>query len=399
MKAAPLAAALALTSQFCPASDWLQFRGPLSSGNAPTTAGTGNLALSWKAPLPGRGLSSPLIAGNRVFLTASSGPKQETLHVLCFDATTGNSLWDRSFRATGRTMCHEKTCNAAPTPCSDGSRIFALFSSNDLLCLDLDGNLIWLRGLMVDFPNAANSLGLASSPVIAGNSLITQIENDSESFTAGISRETGTTLWTRPGPKDANWTSPAVQRDTDGSETLVIASRDGAAALDPDTGRERWKLPGPGSSIPSITVSGPWLAQPRPGKGHALWKLSSGTTPPQLAWESPQVPADTASPVIHGNNLFSVSSAGVLTCASLDDGSRPWKLRLDGKFSGSPVMAGPILFIGSELGTLIAADTSAPEGRITARLDLGEPILCTPSLANQAVFVRSDKSLWKIECR
>ena len=175
MKAAPLAAILALTSQFCPASDWLQFRGPLSSGNAPTTAGAGNLALSWKAPLPGRGLSSPLIAGNRVFLTAASGPKQETLHVLCFDATTGNSLWERSFRATGRTMCHEKTCNAAPTPCSDGSRIFALFSSNDLLCLDLDGNLLWLRGLMVDFPNAANTLGLASSPIIAGNSLNTQI--------------------------------------------------------------------------------------------------------------------------------------------------------------------------------------------------------------------------------
>src|SRR6188474_2994011 len=152
------------------ASDWTQFRGPDASGFAasakPPVTFDGASAIAWKASLPGRGLSSPVIVGGRVFITAGSGPKQETLHVLCYSAADGKPLWDREFRATGRTMCHPKTCNAAPTPCSDGKRIYVLFSSNDLLCLDLDGNLQWLRGLMVDYPNASNSLGLASSPVL-----------------------------------------------------------------------------------------------------------------------------------------------------------------------------------------------------------------------------------------
>jgi len=173
-----------LTSLLIPAilsaSDWTQFRGPDVSGVAekasPPVTFDGATSIAWKAPLPGRGLSSPLIIGDRIYLTAASGPKQEQLHVLCFNAADGKLVWDREFRATGRTMCHDKTCNAAPTPCSDGKFLYALYSSNDLLCLDLEGNLQWLRGLMVDYPNASNSLGLASSPVIADGVLVDATE-------------------------------------------------------------------------------------------------------------------------------------------------------------------------------------------------------------------------------
>jgi hypothetical protein len=386
------------------ASDWLQFRGPGSSGNAgegsnPPRTFEGADGVAWKAALPGRGLSSPLVSGGRVYVTAASGPKQERLHVLCFGDGDGKLMWEREFRATGRTMCHAKTCNAAPTPCSDGKHVYALFSSNDLICLDMEGNLVWLRGLMVDYPNAGNSLGLASSPVMAGGVVVAQIENDSDSFTAGIDAGTGVELWHRPGAKDANWTSPAVQREADGTETVIVASRDGAVAVDPKSGRERWKLEGPGSSVPSITVSGSFMAQPRSGKGHAVWRLKGGTTPPERVWESAQVSADTASPVMHGGRLFAVSGAGVLTCANLEDGERPWKLRLDGKFSGSPVMAGSMLYIGSELGVLIGVDTASAEGeegKVTGRLELGAPILCTPSLSGRSVYVRSDGNLWKV---
>ena len=89
-------------------------------------------------------------------------------------------------RATGRTMSHNKTCVAANTPCSDGDRVFALFSSNDLFAFDLDGNLLWLRGLTFDYPNASNSLGMAQSPVVIDGTLVVQSENDSESFAAGL---------------------------------------------------------------------------------------------------------------------------------------------------------------------------------------------------------------------
>src|SRR5688572_27351018 len=129
------------------AGDWPQFRGP--SGNSvvndpalPTKIEAKNI--QWAIDLPGRGLSSPIIVGDRIFVTCATGPKQDRLHVICFNAKDGTKRWERQFTATGRTMAHEKTSVAAPTPASDGERVFAIFSSNDLVCLDLEGNLIWL---------------------------------------------------------------------------------------------------------------------------------------------------------------------------------------------------------------------------------------------------------------
>ena len=97
---------------------------------------------------------------------------------------------------------------SAPTPVSDGKYIYALYSSNDLICLDLDGNLKWIRGLMQDYPNASNSLGLASSPIIVDETLIVQIENDSDSFVSGINLKDGSNIWKLARTKKANWTSP-----------------------------------------------------------------------------------------------------------------------------------------------------------------------------------------------
>lgn len=382
------------------ASDWTQFRGPDVSGLAgdgkPPVTFDATASIAWKAALPGRGLSSPLIIGDRVFVTSASGPKQQTLHILCFSAKDGAPLWDREFRATGRTMSHDKTCNAAPTPCSDGQRIFALYSSNDLICLDLDGNLQWLRGLMLDYPNASNSLGLASSPIIADGVLVVQMENDTDSFVAGLDATTGVNKWRVPGPKDANWSTPAIIRENAQPSTVVISSGKGALALDPQSGRERWTLPAPGSTIPSCTASRTHLAQPRPGKGVAVWELKGGTTPPVMLWESAQVGSDMSSPIFIGDRVFSVNGAGVLTCAETKSGERPWKLRMEGTFSGSPVAAGTTLYITSERGVLHAVDTTAAEGAISGKLDLRETVLCTPSIGGNSLYIRSDSTLWRI---
>ncbi len=393
-----LAAALALAASSAPA-DWLQFRGPNASargtGQAPTSFQPSDIA--WKSPLPGRGLSSPIIVGDKVFLTAASGPAQETLHVLCLDNATGRKLWERRFQATGRTMCHEKTCVAAPTPASDGSRLFALFSSNDLFCLDLDGNLLWLRGFTLDYPNASNSLGLASSPLLADGVLITQIENDGESFTAGLNPATGANLWKLPRPKNANWTSPTAWQDpATGRSLVLITAYEGVLALDPHTGKEQWSLPKPGTTITSGGIGDKHFAVPRSGKGLAVYSLVGGTTPPELAWESAQINSDTASPVLQGSRVYALNGAGVLTCADLATGDRPWKLRLDGPFSGSPVMSASTLYAVSERGLLQAVDTTAPEGALASKLDLAATILCTPSLSGNSLYLRSDGFAWRL---
>lgn len=379
------------------AADWPQFRGPQGNGISKDTGVPAKLdlrSIAWAADLPGRGLSSPIIIGDRVFVTCSSGRKQDRLHVICFNAADGTRRWQREFWATGRTMSHEKTCVAAPTPASDGERIFALFSSNDLLCLDLDGNLLWLRGLTRDYPNASNSLGMSSSLTVADGVLIAMLENDSESFTAGLDAASGVNRWKLPRPKMANWTSPLLLSSPGAPTRVLLQSGKGIAAVEPRSGRMTWNYTDGASTIPSATVSDGILFVPSHGIT-ALQPAADGDSPKQL-WRSGQFRIATASPVVLNHRLFTLNDAGVLTCGDATTGDRLWQLRLKGPFSATPVAAGALLYCVSEKGLMQVVDTTAPEGAVTSEVDLGKTILSTPSIAHGAIYVRSDGKLWKL---
>ena len=378
-------------------ADWPQFRGPLGNGVAtgasvPTKFDTRSIL--WAADLPGRGLSSPIIIGDRVFVTCSSGPKQERLHVICFSATDGRQLWERQFWATGRTMCHDKTCVAAPTPASDGERIFAIFSSNDLVCLDLDGNLLWLRGLTLDYPNASNSLGMSSSLTVADGVLIAMLENDSESFTAGLDAKTGVNRWKLDRPKMANWTSPTLIKSAGGPTQVLLQSGKGVTAVEPATGKIVWSYTDGASTIPSGTVSDGVLYLPSQGLT-ALQPSPDGNSPKQL-WRSGQLRPATSSPMVLNGRVFTLNDAGVLSCGDLADGKRLWQLRLKGPFSATPVAAGTFLYCVNEKGVLQVVNVAAPEGAVTSEVDLGKTVLGTPAISHGAVYVRSDGKLWKL---
>ncbi|MEM8955531.1 MAG: PQQ-binding-like beta-propeller repeat protein [Verrucomicrobiota bacterium] len=380
--------------------DWLGFRGPNAGGVA---LGGGELLpehlegeVSWEADLPGRGLSSPVIVGDRVFVTAASGPQQEELHVLCFDAGGGEKIWERRFWASGRTMSHKKTCVAAPTPVSDGERIYALFSSNDLVCLDLDGNLVWLRGLMMDYPNASNSLGLATSPVIAGDTLVVQIENDSDSFAAGIDLATGENKWRVARTKKANWSSPVVMRDgASGEERVVLQGSAGVSVVLPDTGEVEWEFGEGAATIPSsgLGATGDVIYVPSNGLA-ALQRGPEGNTA-QTIWQASELRPGTASPIELGGRVYVVNNLGVLACADAATGERLWRLRLKGPFSGSPVAAGERLYFFNERGIGQVVDLSGDEGKVVGEVDLGEAILGTAAIADGGVFIRSDGHLWR----
>ncbi len=122
----------------------------------------------------------------------------------------GAKLWERQFWATGRTMCQSKTSVAANTPAGDAKHIVAIFSSNDAICLDPDGNLLWFRGLGRDYPNASDSLGMASSLLIAGGVAMAQVESQSDGFTVGLDLDTGVNRWKLERPHEPNWTSPIL---------------------------------------------------------------------------------------------------------------------------------------------------------------------------------------------
>ncbi len=375
-------------------ADWLQFRGTDSSGfvaadpRLPEILDEKNIA--WKMPLPGRGLSSPIVIGDKLVVTCSSGVEQDRLHVLCFSSSDGNLLWERQFWATGRTMAHEKTCVAAPTPASDGERIFALFSSNDLICLDLDGGLLWLRGLTQDYPNASNSLGLASSPVVVGDTLVVHIENDSQSFAAGIDTATGLNRWRKDRTKRANWSSPVVFGDR-----VVLQGSEGVDVLVPATGEIEWRYGTGASTIPSSAVGGGVLYVP--SNGLAAVRYDSSNKSVEETWVEGSLRPGTASPVVADEKVYVITSAGVLNCADIEDGERLWRIRLEGPFGASPVVAGSRLFaVNERQGLLQIVDLEGEEGEIIGKLELGEMIQATPAIANHAIFIRSDGHLWKI---
>lgn len=390
-------------------ADWPQFRGTDTTGVAPDQNVPVDIAgsIAWTAELSGRGLSGPIVVGNRVILSASSGYAEDRLHVLCFDARTGAPLWERQFWATGRTLCHPKMCNATPTPASDGSRIFALYSSNDLVCLDLEGNLQWYRGLTHDYRNVSNSLGMSSSPIVIGDTLIVQVENDSQSLALGIDTATGENRWKHERPVLANWTSPLVLRGKSREDDLaILQSGKGLTALRPYTGVEVWNYDEPCSTIPSTAVADGVLYAP--SKGLTALKPGADGSAPTIVWQSNKLAPITPSPLIYDGRVYTIGGGGVLSCGELATGMPTWQMRLQvtegektsrGMFSATPIAAGGHLYCVNEDGLVMVVRAGGEKGEIVAHHDFGETILGTPAIANGGLYLRSDKHLWKVAAK
>lgn len=393
-------ASLALLSVTQLGADWTQFRGSdangISAEKLPVkfdiSDGTN---IAWTVDLPGRGLSGPIVIGDRVYLTASSGFRQDRLHVLCINAQTGATIWHRQFLATGRTMSHPKMCNATPQPASDGERIFAFFSSNDLICLDLDGNLQWYRGLTHDFPNASNSLGMASSPVVVGNQVVVQVENASESFATAMDVETGEQTWKIDRPVGNNWTSPTVLSGrTPDEKFVVLQSGENLIGYDPKNGQEVWNHSAECATIPSATVVGDMLYVP--SQGLTALRYIPDSDAPEVVWQEQRLGPATPSPIVYDGRVYTTNRAGVLRAGDATNGEMLWQLRLKGPFSGTPVIADGKMYLFSEKGLAQVVDLTGKKGELVHSAEFVDTILCTPAAANGALYVRSDEHLWKI---
>jgi len=385
-------------------ADWLHFRGSDNQSVAADSPAPVALAkdesgteqnVAWKTLLPGRGVSSPILVGGKVIVTASSGHNQDRLHVVCVDAKTGAIDWERQFWATGRTVCHPTSSVAANSPASDGKRIFAFYSSNDLICLDLDGNLLWYRGLTQEFPTAANDVGMAASPLVLEDTVIVQVENKGESFATGIDTETGETRWQIPRPAEMNWTSPAVLRGaTPSADLVLLQSPKRFTAHHPRTGEQVWSYEVACSSVPSPVAD-----------GNTVYVAAGGLTAlrhqpeakaAEVVWTTNTLSPGNPSPVVYRGRVYTVNSSGVLLCGDAATGDTKWKLRLKGQFWATPVVAGDHLYAINQEGLAQVVKLGDEGGEIVARGDFGEPAFGTPVIADGAIYVRTDGHLWKI---
>jgi outer membrane protein assembly factor BamB len=396
MKKVGLLAALLFLSPSVWAADWTQFRGPGGSGVSPEVKlppeWSADKGIRWKVALPGRGLSNPVIADGRIFVTAASGFQQKRLHVFCFEESTGKKLWERQFWATAPALGHPKTNMAAPTPVTDGQKVYALFANQDLVALDRDGNLLWYRSLSDDYPTIANNVGMASSPVLWQDVVIVDVCSVIESFAVGIDARTGQNKWRIKRKQDINWTTPLVF-EANGKPQVVLQNGDGLTARDPATGKELWHVKAGLAPIASPAFSDGLVLAPG-GKFLAVKPGDGGKKEPAIAWDTNKLPGSYAAPLCYQGKVYAVAHKGVLRCADLQTGAPVWDLRLEGDFAASPVAADGKLYFVSEEGTTYVVDAAKPN--ILHANALADKILATPVIANGAIYLRSDAYLYCI---
>ncbi len=378
--------------------DWRRFRGDDNRGVSDETGlpitFDQQKNVAWKIPLPGRGPSSPIVVAGRVVVTCSSGPKQDRLHVLCFDAETGGLQWERQLWATGHSIAHGFGANAAPTPASDGRSIFAFFSSNDLACFDLQGNLKWYRGLAYDYPAVRNDVGMASSPLLVGPTLIVQLDTPGDSFVAGIDKQTGRTRWRIPRQKGAIWASPSVLRGkTPEQDVLLLQSRSRLTVHHPHTGELLWEYETSCHTIASATTCGDCIYLPANGLHALRYDPAQGTA--ELLWHESRLRSGNPTPIVHDGRAYTVKSPAILVCGDVRDGKLLWQLRLKGPMWASPVLADGKIYCVNHHG-LVQVVELGEEGKLIGTSQIDPKILATPAVADGAIYFRSDEHLWKV---
>jgi outer membrane protein assembly factor BamB len=365
--------------------------------------------VQWKTPIPGKGWSSPVAFGNRIFLTTAvpKGPTH-SLHTLCLDASTGKIVWDvtvfdelvQSFAK----RIHGKNSHASPTPLIDGQHVFVHFGAHGTACLTTEGDIVWKTRAIKYQPQH----GSGGSPVLVDGLLIFNCDGADVQFVVALDAATGMIRWKKERPPCAEakrfaFATPLVI-EVNGRKQIVSPGAHMVIAYEPKTGTEIWTVRYEGYSI-----------APRPVFGNGLVYLATSfdrsvmlathpdgegdVTEAKVAWTQTRSIPSTPSPLLLGNNLFLVNDAGIASCLDAKSGRPRWTHRVGGKFSASPLFADGRIYIQSEAGetTIFRPD---PE-RFTelARNDLDEPTLASLGVIEHALLIRTASALYRIRGR
>lgn len=399
------------------AADWPQFRGPGGNGTSydaqTPIAWDDETNIAWKTPLPGRGASSPIVVGDRIFLTAYTGygvdidkddpGKKEDLklRVLCLKRNTGEVVWDEPIDPSGNTQDFGKRVRdhgyATGTPVSDGQHVYAYFGVSGLVCLDMNGKVKWRN----ETGSKTAGFGSASSPVLFENLVIINASIESDTMFA-FDKLTGKEVW-KVSPVTRAWTVPCIAETIDGDHELVINMKDEIHGIDPKTGEKLWWCHGIEDYIVPVPISHNGIVYCLGGRSNRSIAVKLGgrgdVTESHKLWES-TIGANVTSPVYYDGHLYWASDKAIENCLKAEDGSEVYRERLPtrARIYGSIVRAGDKLYVTTrDLGILVLAAT--PEYKVLGHNQFKNDtslINASPAISNNQLLVRTDKFLYCI---
>lgn len=385
--------------------NWPRFRGPDGNGhsidtNLPTEWDTDSI--TWKLELPMSGHSSPVIWGDRIFLTGTTGAASNVQrHVMCVDRRTKKTLWKKQVAEGSGEKLHKMNSWATASCVTDGERVIAFFGPGGLHCFDMDGKPQW-QVRSGDFPG---TWGVAASPVIVGDLVIQNCDAVGDSFLLAVNKKTGKEAWKTPrtAKPRGGWSTP-VLITTKEREELLLNGEFGVQSYDPGTGKPLWfckSFNGRGAPAP---VFGHGLAYVVSGKIGDVYAVKPGgkgdVTASHMKWHSPRRGRrDLPSPTLVGDYLLVIGMDGIATCYNALSGESLWNERLGGNFSASPVVANGLVYAGAENGT-VSVLKIGEKCEVIARNKIKSPISeyfrSSMAASDGQLFLRSDKFLYCI---
>ena len=420
------------------AEDWPQWRGPAGTGVSTEQSlperWSDTEGVAWKARLRGVGVSSPVVSGDRVFVTSQigAGVRREGNHptlvqdgsasargerglapaaggaadsdgrirflVEAFARTDGRSLWTFELPASdARHGVHDKHNLASASPVTDGTRVYAVFGTGQIVAVDMNGARVWQRDLAAEYGAWQINWGHGSSPIVYRDTVILPCFHEPASYLIALDARTGATRWkVDRGSKVVSYSTPLVVSAPTGDE-LVLNTSEALEAYDPASGKALWRLTEPSRFAIPMPVhhdgvlyasrgyrSGPYAAIKVGGRGdiaasHVLWKVPTG---------APYI----SSLVYHDGLLYMAADVGVVTCIEAKTGERVWQERLEGVFTASPVAADGKIYLVSESGETIVLRPGRKVD-VIARNTLDGRLLASPAISRGRLFLRTDDTL------
>ncbi|WP_153557666.1 outer membrane protein assembly factor BamB family protein [Roseimaritima sediminicola] len=349
----PIVLQLGFLSTLAAQPSWTAFRGDGSStavADLPETWSP-EQGIAWRAEIPGYGQSSPVIWGDRVYLTSSDGPWQQDCQVHAFDLHSGRKLWTTQVAATTKFENYFRNSRAAPTCCVDARGVYSFFASGDVTAMDHEGEIRWSTPLIQTYGEVENERGIASSLAQTDDHVFALVDHHGPSYLVAIDKSDGTVAWKADrGQRVPSWSSPVVTR-FHGRSLVITSSADTVDAYDAATGEALWQIDAlQGNHIPSATVSGTRIytgsttmyggatdADAVAGSNCCIELTDDGQPGYRVRWGADRANSYYSTPLAFAGYVYYVNKAGVLYCVDQDTGERLFAKRI-----GNPCWASAV---------------------------------------------------------